>query len=85
MDNNSNLDSNNSKSAAFSQVIAALAGQSQVKIRWNYTGTYGYYWGVDDVLITGTTGSPTLVVSPSNQNVPATAGSTTFTVTSNSA
>jgi hypothetical protein len=68
--------------AAFSQVIAALAGQSQVKIRWNYTGSDGWYWAVDDVLITGTTGSPTLTVAPSNQNVPATpAGSTTFAVT----
>jgi hypothetical protein len=71
--------------AAFSQVIAALAGQSQVKIKWNFTGSYGFYWAVDDVSITGTTGTPTLSVTPSNQNVPATpAGSTTFSVTSNS-
>ena len=70
--------------AAFYQTIAALAGQSQVKIKWNYTGSYGYYWGVDDVLITGTSATPTLLVSPSSQNVPATAGSTSFTVNSNS-
>ena len=71
--------------AAFSQVIAALAGQSQVKIKWNYTGTYGRYWGVDDVSLTGTAGSPTLAVTPPNQNVTAPAGTTPFTVTSNSA
>ncbi|MCX6250948.1 MAG: BACON domain-containing carbohydrate-binding protein [Bacteroidetes bacterium] len=72
-----------SNPTAFNQTIAALGGQSQVKIRWNYTGTYGYYWGVDDVQLTGTT-APTLNVLPSNQNVPNTAGSTTFNVTSNS-
>jgi hypothetical protein len=35
-------------------VIAALAGQSQVRFKWNYTGTYGRYWGVDNVQVTGT-------------------------------
>jgi hypothetical protein len=71
--------------ATFNQVIDALAGQSQVKFKWNYTGTYGRYWGIDDVSITGTSGGATLTVTPANQNVPATpAGSTSFTVTSNS-
>jgi hypothetical protein len=70
--------------AAFSQVIAALTGQSQVKIKWNYTGTYGRYWGVDDVTLTGIAGTPTLTVAPPNQNVTAVAGTTPFTVTSNS-
>jgi len=70
--------------AAFSQVITAVAGQSQVKFKWNYTGTYGYWWAIDNVSLTGTAGGPTLTVTPSNQNVPATpAGSTTFSVTSN--
>jgi len=69
--------------AAFSQTIAGVANQAQVKFRWNYTGTYGYWWAVDDVSVTGTT-TNTLAVTPPNQNVPATpAGSTTFTVTSN--
>jgi hypothetical protein len=71
--------------AAFSQVIAALNGQSQIKIKWNYTGAYGYYWTVNDVVLTGTSSSPTLSVTPANQNVPySPAGSTNFTVTSNS-
>jgi len=30
--------------AAFNQVIAGLGGQSQVKFKWNYTGSNGYYW-----------------------------------------
>jgi hypothetical protein len=71
--------------AAFSQVINAVDNQSQVKFKWNYTGTHGYWWAVDDVSITGTGGTATLSVTPANQNVPATpAGSTTFAVTSNS-
>jgi hypothetical protein len=69
---------------AFSQVVAAVAGQAQVKFKWNYTGTYGYYWAIDDVAITGVISSPTLSVSPLSQNVAAIAGSTSFAVTSNS-
>ncbi|MFH1121738.1 MAG: BACON domain-containing carbohydrate-binding protein [Bacteroidota bacterium] len=76
---------NTANPAAFSQVIAAVAGQSQVKFKWNYTGTWGYYWAVDDISVTGTLVSPTLSVTPSNQNVTPPAGSTAFTVTSNSA
>jgi hypothetical protein len=71
--------------ANFNQAVAATAGQAQVRFRWNYTGSYGYYWAIDNVNITGSTSSPTLTVTPLNQNVTAPAGSTTFTVNSNSA
>ena len=40
----------------FSQTIAAVAGQSQVKFKWNYTGTWGFYWAIDDIQISGTSG-----------------------------
>ncbi|MCK4979030.1 MAG: choice-of-anchor J domain-containing protein, partial [Candidatus Delongbacteria bacterium] len=36
----------------FNQVISAVAGQSQVKFKWNFAGTWGYYWDVDDIAIT---------------------------------
>jgi len=39
---------------AFSQVISAVDGKSQVKFKWNYTGTWGYFWAIDDIQITGT-------------------------------
>ena len=39
--------------ALFSQSLPAIAGQSQVKFKWNYTGTWGYYWAVDDFQVTG--------------------------------
>jgi len=35
-------------------VSTQVAGQSNVKFKWNYTGTYGWYWAVDDISITGT-------------------------------
>lgn len=40
--------------AYYSQTIAALAGQANVKFKWNYTGNWGYWWDVDDIMITGT-------------------------------
>jgi len=46
--------SDTSNPAAFSQAISALDGQPNVKLKWNYTASYGYYWDVDDILITGT-------------------------------
>lgn len=70
--------------ANFNQAITGVAGQSQVKFKWNYTGTYGYSWAIDNINITGSSTSPTLTVTPSNQNVTAPAGNTTFSVTSNS-
>ena len=42
----------------FSQQIAAVNGQSQVKFKWNYTGTWGYYWDIDDISITGDPAGP---------------------------
>ena len=68
--------------ATFNQAVNAVAGQSQVKFKWNYTGTWGYYWAVDNIAITGTSGV-ILVVVPANQNVSDAAGTTNFTVTSN--
>jgi PKD repeat protein len=36
----------------FSQNVSAqVAGQSNVRFKWNYTGTWGYYWAVDDISI----------------------------------
>lgn len=69
--------------AAFSQVITDLANQSQVKLKWNYTGTYGWYWGIDDIQLTGSI-IPTLTVLPASRSVGADAGSTNFIAFSNS-
>lgn len=40
--------------AAFNQSISAVAEQAQVKFKWNYTGTWGYGWAIDNINITGT-------------------------------
>jgi hypothetical protein len=37
----------------FSQSIPALAGQSQVKFKWNYSGSFAWYWAIDDIQVTG--------------------------------
>jgi PKD repeat protein len=45
---------NTANAETFSQNLSAqLAGQSNVKIKWNYVGAYDYYWAVDDISITG--------------------------------
>ncbi|MCX6269402.1 MAG: T9SS type A sorting domain-containing protein [Bacteroidetes bacterium] len=48
---------------AFNQVITAVAGQSNVKFKWNYNGTYGYYWAIDDISITGISVGPPVVTT----------------------
>ncbi|MCX6303622.1 MAG: T9SS type A sorting domain-containing protein [Bacteroidetes bacterium] len=48
-----NLTAESANPSVFSQSIPAIAGQAQVKFKWNYTGSYGYYWAIDDVQITG--------------------------------
>ena len=37
--------------AAFNQAISGAGGHNQVKFKWNYNGTNGYYWAIDDVKI----------------------------------
>ncbi len=49
---------NTTNPATFNQVIAAVENQSQVKFKWNYTGSYGWYWDIDDIQITGTLATP---------------------------
>lgn len=44
-------------------ISAEVAGQSSVKFKWNYTGTWGYYYMIDDLSITGTE------TSGSNQSI----------------
>jgi len=40
--------------AIFNQDMSTqVAGQANVKFRWNYTGTYDWYWAIDDISITG--------------------------------
>jgi hypothetical protein len=39
---------------SFNQVIDAVAGESQVKFKWNYTGNYEWGWSIDDVIVTET-------------------------------
>jgi len=69
--------------AAFSQVIAGVAGQSQVKFKWNYTGNWAWYWGIDDIQLTGSCiSTPPVTVSIAASLNPVDAGTpVTFTAT----
>ena len=50
--------------ANFYQLIPEVAGQANVKFKWNYTGHYGYYWAIDNVQISGSGSNlPDLAVS----------------------
>jgi hypothetical protein len=75
--------SSSTNPVAFSQAINAVAGQSQVKFKWNYTGSWGFYWAVDDVQITGTctTTIPVSVSITGSANPVCTNTSVTFTAT----
>lgn len=73
-----------SNPTTYNQAVAAVAGQSAVKFKWNYTGSFGYSWAIDDVSVTGTA-STTLAVTPASQNVTAPAGTTPFSVTTTAA
>jgi hypothetical protein len=44
--------------AIFALEISELANQPSVRFKWNYTGTWGYYWDVDDIVITGAISGP---------------------------
>lgn len=62
-----------SNPTSFSQAIPALDGQSNVQFKWNYTGTWGYYWCIDDIELTGSQQNPmyalTLQSNPENAGV----------------
>ena len=45
---------NSANPATFSEVIPGVSNQAQVKLKWNYTGSYGWYWDIDDISIIGT-------------------------------
>ncbi len=49
----------------FSQAIAGIAGQAQVKFKWNYIGAFAYHWAIDDISITGVAVGPPLVTTAS--------------------
>ncbi|MDD3050446.1 MAG: C25 family peptidase C-terminal domain-containing protein, partial [Candidatus Cloacimonetes bacterium] len=36
----------------FSQLLPELTGQDNVRFKWNFTGSYAWFWDIDDVLLT---------------------------------
>ncbi|MBX2905734.1 MAG: fibronectin type III domain-containing protein [Taibaiella sp.] len=43
--------------------LAALVGQSNVRLRWNYISTWGYYWIIDNIKVVATYATPTFAWS----------------------
>ena len=60
--------------ATFTQDLTTeLAGQTNVRFKWNYTGTWGYYWAIDDISITGSmsaTNAATFTITDSDNSQP---------------
>ena len=50
----------------FSQSVPVMPGQSYIRFKWNYTGNYGYFWAIDDILVTGSILSTILPASITN-------------------
>ncbi len=61
-----NADTDNA--ATFTHTFASeLAGHDNVLFKWNYTGTYGWYWCVDDFSVSAQTVSePSFALSPTS-------------------
>lgn len=60
--------SSTSNPSFYSEPVPELDGQPNVRLKWKYTATFGYYWSLDDVEITGVSSDLILgnVVIPSN-------------------
>ncbi|MCH8557292.1 MAG: choice-of-anchor J domain-containing protein [Balneolia bacterium] len=44
---------NTSNPAVYSALIPELDGQSHVRIKWNYEGSFDWYWSVDNIVLDG--------------------------------
>ncbi|MCB2197678.1 MAG: M6 family metalloprotease domain-containing protein [Bacteroidetes bacterium] len=56
--------------AVYNNDISALvAGESSVQIRWRYEGSYGYYWLIDDVSITGVSSGEPVALTKNASNI----------------
>ena len=50
-------------------ISAQVAGESEVYIRWRYEGSYGYYWFIDDISITGVSSGESVAQTKSANNI----------------
>jgi hypothetical protein len=60
--------SSTSNPAIYTMQLPQLDGQANVRVKWKYTGTFGYYWSIDDVEVTGVSSDLILsnLIIPSN-------------------
>lgn len=63
----STIGSQTAPSTYNNNISTYVAGESNVYIRWRYEGTYGYYWFIDDISITGvSSGEPVALTENAN-------------------
>jgi M6 family metalloprotease-like protein len=46
-----------SNGAIYTQAVNNTAGQANVRFKWTYQGSYAWYWCVDDISLTGVSGT----------------------------
>ena len=46
-------DSTTDNPAFFNRAFPGLARLDNVRFKWNFTGTYAWYWNIDDIMVTG--------------------------------
>lgn len=61
----------------FSLAIPGVGGHSQVRFKWTYLGTWGYFWAIDDIVVKGP-----LYVTPATRPLGPLADGTSFTIDS---
>jgi M6 family metalloprotease-like protein len=67
----------------YKKILTEVANKPSVKFKWNYTGTWGWHWCIDDISITETSATDVVAnfkADPTSVNIN---GSTTFTDLSN--
>jgi len=58
--------STTSNPAFVEYLIPEVTGQSAVRFKWNYTGSFGWWWNVDDIEITGSHSGPMQILQQSH-------------------
>ncbi len=63
----------------YKKILTSIANQSSVKFKWNYTGTYGWYWCLDDISIAETTAADAIADFKAEPTTVIIDATTTFT------
>ncbi len=68
---------------SYKKILTEVANKTSVKFKWNYTGTWGWYWCIDDISIAETSASDIIANFKAEPTTVDINSSTTFTDLSN--